>query len=236
MAPSDLIHIGADRFRVLPWQGDDGVAVVSPVPGGRPPAEDSVRDCLQLLAGRGVREVVTGALAQPELPGFLNAGFVVRERLHLLAHDLHELPPLPHRPRLRRGRVADHPAVLAVDAAAFEDFWRLDDTSLADALEATASSRFRVATGSGLQGYLITGRAGTRGYLQRLAVSPAHQREGIGTALVVDGLRWLRRHGVHRAVVNTQETNAAALAMYEHLGFRREPDGLAVLARPTVLA
>ena len=84
-----------------------------------------------------------------------------------------------------------------------------------------------------LLGYLITGRAGGRGYLQRLAVHPDAQRRGLGSTLVVDGLRWLRRHRCQQAVVNTQETNASALAMYEHLGFRRQQDGLAVLTRAT---
>ncbi len=93
-----------------------------------------------------------------------------------------------------------------------------------------------MALGPDPVGYLVTGRAGARGYLQRLAVDPAQQRLGIGTALVVDGLRWLRRHGVQRAVVNTQESNTGALAMYEHLGFRRQAVGLSVLARPTGLA
>jgi hypothetical protein len=33
-------------------------------------------------------------------------------------------------------------------------------------------------------------------------------------------------------LVNTQVSNATALALYEHLGFVREPHGLAVLERP----
>jgi len=229
----DMIHVGGDRFRVLPWQGHGGVALLSPVPGDRPPPAEAIRGCMALLADRGVREVVTGALAQPEVPGFLNAGFAVREHLHLLAHDLRDLPAAPAPMRLRRARPGDRAAVLAVDAAAFDDFWRLDEAGLDDAVQATATSRFRVGVDPKVIGYLITGRAGTRGYLQRLAVQPGLQRNGLGSALVVDGLRWLRRHGVQRAVVNTQERNAAALAMYEHLGFRRQPDGLSVLTRAT---
>ena len=233
MAQPDLIHVGGDRFRVLPWHGEGDVALMSPIPGDRLPAPDAIRGCLALLADRGVREVVTGALAHLEVPGFLDAGFAVRERLHLLSHDLHPLPVEPRHIRLRRARPGDRPTVLAVDGAAFDSFWRLDDTSLDDAIGATAASRFRVTAGSPLIGYLITGRSGARGYLQRLAVDPAHQRSGVGSALVIDALRWLRRHGVQRAVVNTQETNAGALAMYERLGFRREAEGLSVLTRPT---
>ena len=234
-ARADLIHVGADRFRVLPWQGDRGVALVSPIPGDRPPAPDAIRRCIDLLAGRGVREVVTGALASPEMSGFLGAGFEVREQLHLLAHDLRVLPDAPASLRLRRARPADRPAVLAVDAAAFDRFWQLDAAGLADALDATTTSRFRVTSGDPLVGYLITGRAGVRGYLQRLAVAPDRQRRGIGAGLVVDGLRWLRRHRVQQAVVNTQVTNLAALAMYERLGFLRQAEGLSVLTRATGL-
>ena len=54
----------------------------------------------------------------------------------------------------------------------------------------------RVADQGGVVGYAITGRAGEIGYLQRLAVDPGHQHEGIGTALVADGLWWAARRGV----------------------------------------
>jgi ribosomal protein S18 acetylase RimI-like enzyme len=47
---------------------------------------------------------------------------------------------------------------------------------------------------------------------------------------VLDGLAWLERRGVERAVVNTQLENRKALALYESLGFRREPRGLSVLS------
>ncbi len=71
-------------------------------------------------------------------------------------------------------------------------------------------------------GYAITGRAGDQGYLQRLAVAAAARRTGVGRALALDGLRWLRRRGVARAVVNTQYGNDAALALYLRIGFQEE--------------
>jgi ribosomal protein S18 acetylase RimI-like enzyme len=49
---------------------------------------------------------------------------------------------------------------------------------------------------------------------------------------VADGLRWLRRWGAREVLVNTQEGNEAAVALYERLGFRRHDEGLAVLQRP----
>ena len=78
---------------------------------------------------------------------------------------------------------------------------------------------------------MALGRAARRGYVQRLAVGPEAQGSGLGRALLVDGLRWLRRRGAARAVVNTQVDNERARALYESLGFRMAPSGLAVLGR-----
>jgi ribosomal protein S18 acetylase RimI-like enzyme len=78
-------------------------------------------------------------------------------------------------------------------------------------------------------GYSLVGRAGDRGYVQRLAVDPDHQGRGLGRTLVVDGLWWLRRWRVREVLVNTQEGNDRAVVLYERLGFRHRPGGLAVL-------
>jgi ribosomal-protein-alanine N-acetyltransferase len=66
--------------------------------------------------------------------------------------------------------------------------------------------------------------------VQRLAVHPDQRRRGVGRALVVDGLRWLRRWRADRALVNTQETNMAAATLYRELGFQPESARLSVLA------
>jgi ribosomal protein S18 acetylase RimI-like enzyme len=42
----------------------------------------------------------------------------------------------------------------------------------------------------------------------------------------------MRKRGADDAVVNTQIDNAAALALYDHLGFRLRGPGLRVLRRP----
>jgi len=228
----DVVRWGSGRLRVGPWRGDDRVAYLAPVGDGPAPTPDAVRAAVSGLAERGYVEAVTAALGPLEAQGFLLAGFAVRERLHLLARDLHDLPPAPPA-HLRRGRRRDRPAVLAVDARAFSPFWRLDDEGLDEALAATPTSRFRIAQGDDdpdqVGGYAVTGRAGRRGFLQRLAVDPDLQGRGLGRALVLDGLGWLRRRGADRVVVNTQEANGRALALYEQLGFRRQHAGLAVL-------
>jgi ribosomal protein S18 acetylase RimI-like enzyme len=124
---------------------------------------------------------------------------------------------------------------LAIDRVAFSPFWQFDEQGLGEALRATPRTRFRAALapashGRRFAGYAICGRSGQRGFVQRLAVHPDFHRRGLGRGLLLDGLNWLRRRGVPRAVVNTQLGNAAALSLYLQTGFRREPSGLSVLS------
>jgi ribosomal protein S18 acetylase RimI-like enzyme len=230
------LSIGGDRLHVAPWRGDASIAYVVARHG--PTSTAAVAKCLDQLAARGYQAAITTALPLADQAPFASNGFTVRERLHLLSRPVDPVPELPDLPagiELRRGRRRDRPRVLDVDGAAFPAFWRLDAAGLDDALSATPSSRFRVATtGADSQdtsGYAVTGRAGPRGYLQRLAVAPSAHRQGIGAALVVDALRWLRRWGGREVLVNTQEGNGGALALYERLGFRRQREGLVVLHR-----
>jgi ribosomal protein S18 acetylase RimI-like enzyme len=207
--------------------------MLTPLPDSPVPSAAFVRRCCEQLAARGFRRVVTGALAPAEQAGFRAAGFEVVEELRLLAHDLSHLPPdHPTPARLRRAAADDRPLVLDVDGDSFDPFWQLGTAGLDDALTATPRVRFRVAelADGTLAGYAVTGRAGRRGFLQRLAVRPDLRRLGIGQHLVLDGLRWLRRWRVERALVNTQAGNTAALALYLRLGFSPEPGGLSVLA------
>lgn len=218
------------RLQVSAWRGTDHTVVMSPLPDRPAPGPADISRELDALAERGVQRVLTGALHHGEVAPFAAAGFVEHERLHLLRHDLRDLPE-PNLPvRLRRAWRRDQTEVLAIDAAAFDEFWALDRSGLDDAVRATPASRFRVATDDrAIVGYAITGRAADRGYLQRLAVDPQRHRAGIGRAMVVDSLRWLRRAGAHVCVVNTQEHNEGALGLYLATGFVVEPHGLTVL-------
>lgn len=229
MTVDDRAQSSSGLLRVAVWRGDDHTAVITPRPERQPLTASTVRTCVDHLGGQNVRHVVTSALGPLERDVFLAAGFAVRERLHLLSHDLGRWPDPATRVRLRRARRSDRTPVLALDRRAFDGFWALDDAGLSEALDATPISRFRIAVDGGLTGYAVFGRAGDRGYVQRLAVEPDRHRHGIGSRLLADGLHWMRRHHVSRAMVNTQEGNDPALALYLHVGFAMEPAGLTVL-------
>jgi GNAT superfamily N-acetyltransferase len=237
-APSaDILHWGRERARTGRWRGEQHVALLTPVPSAPLPSAEFLRRCLDILAARGYTRVVTGALSPIEQSGFLAAGFDIAERLHLLSLDVDAgLPPVPDGVALARARGADRDAVLAVDRSAFQPFWQFDEAGLSDALTATPATRWRVALPDGrgarrrITGYAICGRSGPNGFVQRLAVEPPEQGRGTGRRLLLDGLRWMRRHGVRRVAVNTQLGNDRALALYRAVGFRDDPAGLSVLA------
>jgi ribosomal protein S18 acetylase RimI-like enzyme len=210
------------------------MAMLGPVPGGPLARPEGVRRATFELRRAGWRRVVTPALSPIEQEAYFANGYVVRERLHLLERPVRladaRQRELPEGLRLVRSTPADRADVLAVDHVAFDEFWRLDERGLLDAVAATPSARVRVARLTDrVVGYAVTGRAGRRGYLQRLAVDPDVRRLGLATALIADGARWLARCGARAMVVNTQERNAGALALYQARGFALQPGGLAVL-------
>src|SRR3954463_12605181 len=88
-----VVEFGAERARVLPWRGSTRTAYLAPVPDASPPSSDFIERCVQRLSSQGYAGVVTPALAPAEQRPFLRAGFEAHEELHLLAHDLLELPP-----------------------------------------------------------------------------------------------------------------------------------------------
>ena len=223
---TDAVSANGVRIRVRPWRGRDDTAECLAAPIGAIVPPELVVDALDRARASGFARAVTPALPPYEWRPYLDAGFDIRERLHLLGHHLLDLPPRPD-VGTRRVTRRDRARVLEIDHASFQPFWRLDAAGLDEAVHATPSSRFRLTKDG--DGYALFGRAGTRGYVQRLAVEPGAQGRGIGAALIVDGLHWLRRWRSHEALVNTQESNERAVALYERLGFRKRPGGLAVL-------
>lgn len=186
---------------------------------------------LDMYPGSARHPVVfrTPAITRDEALSYHRHGFVTKSVLTLLTRDLtvetsapvSELRSGPPGITLRRGRSHHLAACAAVDRSSFGPENCFDEHDLVAALDATDRSRLRLATDATgtVLGFVVAGRAGTRGYLQRLAVDPKWSGNGIGSALILDALRWCRRRGVRRTVVNTQSDNRRALDLYRRLGF-----------------
>jgi ribosomal protein S18 acetylase RimI-like enzyme len=221
---------------------DELSAVVLPQSGSVPLTSGFVASATGIarqLFGNTVT-VASPALTDDESVAFLDAGYIIRTRLHLLVIDLRAKPrkrppshPSHTSARLSTYRRHDEPAVLATDLAAFGRGAEMDHFELANAFRATPHSRMRVARINGeIVGFALFGRADRRGYLQRLAVSPAAQGHGIGRLLVADGLRWCirpRLRHVQRVVVNTEHGNQRAISLYESMGFEMSSMGLQIM-------
>jgi ribosomal protein S18 acetylase RimI-like enzyme len=224
------LRFGDSWARIAPWRGGGGAAHLIVGPDASVPPS-IVEHCVEQARASGYESVLTSAVGPQESGVFVDAGFSIRERLHLLALDLDTAPAPAARP-LDKATRRDRAAVLEVDDASFDSFWRLGPVGLKDALTATPTTRFRVGRDDErVIAYGITGVAGRYGYLQRIAVHPDLRARGWGHAVVADSLNWVWKHGAHRAYVNTQLLNERALALYESFGFQRLPAGLCVLGR-----
>jgi ribosomal protein S18 acetylase RimI-like enzyme len=231
--PDVVLRAGAAAVRVRPWPADESTAQVLPVPGATLPSPQEVGRWMSGLSRLGYHRVRTAALSPHDQRPYREAGLDPLEELVLLRRSLDGRQPAPAR-HVRRPRRGDWEVLPAVDAAAFRGECHLDRDAIVDACRATPQHRLRVARADGIGsggpiGYVVHGRAGSSGYVQRLAVRPEASGRGWGTALVLDGLRWMAAAGCVEALVNTHADNQRALALYQRLGFVRLPEGLIVL-------
>jgi ribosomal protein S18 acetylase RimI-like enzyme len=84
---------------------------------------------------------------------------------------------------------------------------------------------FFIAEGSigEVQGTVMAGYDGHRGWLYAVAVDPRLRQRGIGRALVEHACAELAARGCGKVNLQIRDGNAAVAAFYEALGFAREP-------------
>ena len=75
--------------RVTPWRGHPDVAQLVPTEG-RPPSRFDVEQAIERLRRSGNVSIVTSAMTTADALPFVDAGFEIRERLHLLEHTFIE--------------------------------------------------------------------------------------------------------------------------------------------------
>jgi ribosomal-protein-alanine N-acetyltransferase len=228
---SRVLRDGTVLARVRAWPYSPDVAQLVVYRSAAAPTETDVRGWLGAM-NPPVSTVRTGALGEAAAAVFRASGFHEVQRLALLEHRSPSAAGAASTGGTRRMRGSELDAVAVVDRAAFAAPWSLDAAAIDDACSATARHRARVVRQRGeVIAYAISGRDGTDGYLQRLAVTPQHQGQGAATALVLDALHWCGGQHAHRVLVNTHVENTRALQLYRRLGFVDLPDQLVVLER-----
>ena len=148
-----------------------------------------------------------------------------------------ELPPAVFPPgvTLRTFRVGqDEVAWTALNARAFADHpdqggWGVEEVRLRQREPWFDPAGFFLAQRAGaLVGFHWTKVHGSAGHdhpavgeVYVVGVDPAEQGHGLGPALTLVGLAYLRERGLPSAMLYVDESNRAAIAVYERLGFRR---------------
>ncbi len=124
--------------------------------------------------------------------------------------------------KVRPVEFADVPALLAIEDACFEDFWRYDAFSFEDIM--ATHPYFVVAEWQGrVIGYQFNALDDEFGYLVRIAVYPSASGKGIGVRLMSEAITFFKQANVLRIMLNTQEDNTHAHRLYEWFGFVRVP-------------
>lgn len=217
---------GWARAEARPWNSSVEDAVLRVIRG----QSSFIEACVDKLEVAGVPGVLSTPLSRSAREPWEAAGFVAYIDLALMRLSLDDAIPAPQHLVVR----VDDPdltAMLAIDEAAFPEFWRFDRLSLVESTRATSQSRvFVIKDGDlGIAGFAVVGYGRAISYLQRVAVDPHWQGEGMGRSLVRAAARSARRHGSRALLLNTQFENTSALSLYESEGFVQIPEALAVL-------
>lgn len=227
-----VLRGGGTSCRVQRWSYQPHTAQLVMYQQHRLPSLADLHRWAEELRDSGFTHMRTTALATTAAVRVESAGFHMIQDLVLLEHRAPREAPAPAATS-HRLLIAQHAAASQVDRAAFGPDWALEPGAVGEVCAATPRHRGRGA-GSPLTAYAISGRDGKQGFLQRLAVAPTAQRQGLGRALVLDSLQWLGRWRVQQVLVNTPIDNAPALHLYETLGFRRLSERLRVYERALV--
>lgn len=173
------------------------------------------------LSGRGLTAAVICMhdwLTDP----LLASGFLERQKVVMLVQNnapfehLEDTHGLAIRPMTRE----DLPVVAQLDAASFGPLWQNSLPALQYAFSQSGFANVGLLEGE-IVAYQMSTRNPFGAHLARLAVHPRYQGYRFGYLMVQSLLHQLSGMGLTRLTVNTQNDNAASLALYQRIGFRR---------------
>lgn len=109
--------------------------------------------------------------------------------------------------------------VAALEKECFSDPW--SEKSVASELENDLALWLVALDGGNVAGYVGSQSVLGEADMMNLAVSAPYRRQGIGERLVLELVEALKEAQVHSLTLEVRESNAAAQALYEKLGFEQ---------------
>lgn len=217
---------GWARADARPWNDAEQYASLRLLRGGG----GFLQACTGRLANMGAPSVLSPPLPANAHNPWLEAFYEPFIDLALMRLELSEQPKSPNH-LVVDGADVPLEKLLEIDAAAFLPFWRFDAHGLSEAIEATGDSDTLIIRDSegGPAGFAIIGYGSAVAYLQRVAVHPTWQGQGMGRSLVRASARRARSNGAKIMLLNTQYDNEPAIGLYKDEGFALLPEPLTLL-------
>ena len=113
----------------------------------------------------------------------------------------------------------DVPTVAAIERACFSHPW--SENAILSELSAPGACFIAAFIGDTLCGYVSCRVVLDEAYMGNLAVVPAYRRRGIAEALLLSLTARVKAAGCAFLTLEVRLSNAAAITLYEKLGFRR---------------
>jgi ribosomal-protein-alanine N-acetyltransferase len=121
-------------------------------------------------------------------------------------------------PSIRAMRLADLPAVMDIERRAYEFHWT--EGIFRDCL--AVGYRCHVALlDSAIAGYGVMTAAAGEAHILNLCIDPHQRRRGLGRAMLAYLLKDASAAGAQTMLLEVRPSNAAGIALYEQLGFKR---------------
>ncbi len=125
---------------------------------------------------------------------------------------------------IRAFQPADRAAVIALwQACGLTRPWNPPEGDLDRALAGRCSAVLVAEENEAIQGSVMVGDDGHRGWVYYLSVDPAARQSGLGRRLMAASEAWLAARGVRKLELMVRDTNDATLGFYRALGYQREP-------------
>ena len=131
---------------------------------------------------------------------------------------------------IRPASTADADEILLVDRAAFLPLWQQDEHAIFTSLQRNGFL-LKAEWHEVLVGYAAGIWNESYGHINRLAVHPQAQGQGIGKRLLAESISHFHQGGVHRITLNTQVNNTASRQLYEQFGFQMVNCDIQVLTK-----
>ena len=171
----------------------------------------------RIILSPGNRETLSFAKAR---------GFRVSVAQVDLAHDLQSLEParIPSGYEIRPVGFDQLEEVTELRSRIFRAAHRAEELEVQIMGTAISVNIIASIAESEVAGYCIAqidSRAGSEeGLIAEIGVREEHRRRGVGKAMLLMNLDWLRSKGCTRAIVNADSKNISALRLYRGTGFR----------------